>query len=128
VWLRLTDTLKFVPMAVPVEARAMYDEYHILHLLTAVIMAQGRTPATDVWIKEAKVWQTVAWQSTPIPTPAAEDWGQLRRLSDRRRRDACRGGGFVRQLFKAEIGIARTIERDASSRVHRGSICVVALE
>jgi ketosteroid isomerase-like protein len=26
---------------------------------------------TDVWIKGAKGWQMVAWQSTPIPTPPA---------------------------------------------------------
>jgi hypothetical protein len=44
-WLRLADTLKMLPMAIPVEARAMYDEYLILHLLTAVIMARGPTPA-----------------------------------------------------------------------------------
>ena len=26
---------------------------------------------TDVWIKGAKGWQMVVWQSTPIPAPAA---------------------------------------------------------
>jgi ketosteroid isomerase-like protein len=26
---------------------------------------------TDVWIKGGKGWQMVAWQSTPIPVPAA---------------------------------------------------------
>jgi ketosteroid isomerase-like protein len=26
---------------------------------------------TDVWIRSAKGWQMVAWQSTPIPAPSA---------------------------------------------------------
>ena len=26
---------------------------------------------TNVWIKGAKGWQMVVWQSTPIPAPAA---------------------------------------------------------
>jgi hypothetical protein len=29
------------------------------------------TRYTDAWIEEAKGWQTVAWQPTPIAAPAA---------------------------------------------------------
>ena len=68
---------KYLKVERPIENVQVYGDTAVVtgHLrMDAVVEGKPRllnSRYTDVWIKGAKGWQMVAWQSTPIPAPAA---------------------------------------------------------
>jgi len=68
---------KYLKIERPIENFQVYGETVVVtgHAKMDVII-EGKPKLlnsryTDVWVKRAKGWQMVAWQSTPIPAPAA---------------------------------------------------------
>jgi hypothetical protein len=68
---------KYLNIERPIENMQVYGETVVVtgHAKMDVLIEGKRkllnSRYTNVWIKGAKGWQMVAWQSTPIPAPAA---------------------------------------------------------